>query len=731
MEVRDSASFLSPVIVRDPRALLGYLDVVRRLADSERNSLGFLPTQAYEDAARQRRLFVLVDPNDLESLVLGSILFSGVYPQAKIQQIVVRRDIRRRGLGSTLLRSVLSHLEERGFLEVRADIAEDLSHSLRFYAAHGFELRRRYPGGAAAGREILVYARLLNSPTLFDDAPTMGPAAQWALSAGLEPRRPSAAPLYVIDVNVWLDLTSMDPRPRRNLAKKVLRAALDHRIRLAVTSEMRVELERGRSRGDADSDPVLNMLEGLPTIPSGKSADHERLTSRVYKLVFGERSMNGPAGRRRQSDARRLAAAALGQSSGYITSDGELLDARDTLLSHVRVDVTSLEEFAQLLPAPAEGVASADFGLGILKVRSEPLSSVLPILQSQGIALDQYFSSRDFASPSESASCECDVVSTADIPLAVSVYRPPRVLTDRAESLIHVNQDSTLADPISEYLLGRACHRVSVAGPASLNVFVPSGQISVARAAVLMGFAGPFERHVYMKAVLGRPLTPSTSLALTRQLQRATGLTISQLDLTDPNSSILLSVADGSEQEVRVDWSAMERALAPAVIAFPGRSAVVIPIRHHYASALLGGDPQLLLWGLPTVQLSFRRTYFGTSRARNIVYPNQPILFYESIGRGGRGAVVAVACVVDTVIYPKGQVPPEQIRRGVVDDPDVLNVEDSILAITFDNTMLFPRPVGLALLRTLGVLGPHNLQSPTLVSNEVLCSILEHAWGSL
>ena len=69
------------------------------------------------------------------------------------------------------------------------------------------------------------------------------------------------------------------------------------------------------------------------------------------------------------------------------------------LLSHVRVDVTSLEEFAQLLPAPAEGVASADFGLGILKVRSEPLSSVLPILQSQGIALDQYFSSRDFASP--------------------------------------------------------------------------------------------------------------------------------------------------------------------------------------------------------------------------------------------------------------------------------------------------------------------------------------------
>ena len=116
---------MSPIVVREPDALLDYLEDIRQLADTERNSLGFLPAQAYEDAARRRRLFALVDSNAPESPVLGSIVFSGVYPQAKIQQIVVRSDMRRRGFGSTLLRFLLSLLEERGFLEVRADIAND------------------------------------------------------------------------------------------------------------------------------------------------------------------------------------------------------------------------------------------------------------------------------------------------------------------------------------------------------------------------------------------------------------------------------------------------------------------------------------------------------------------------------------------------------------------------------------------------------------------------------
>lgn len=731
MEARDPPSLLSPIVVRDPNTLLDYVEDIRRLADTERNSLGFLPAQAYEDAVRRRRLFALVDSNAPDSPVLGSIVFSGVYPQAKIQQIVVRGDMRRRGFGSTLLRFLLSLLEERGFLEVRADIANDLSHSVQFYESHGFIYQRRYTGGETAGRDILVYTRLLDSPSLFDDTPAMGSAAKWALNAGLRLRRPSSAPLYVIDVNVWLDLTSADPRPRRHLANAVLRAALDHRIRLAVTSEMRVELERGRSRGDSDDDPVLDMLEGLPIIPSGNATDHRRLADHVYKLVFGERTKDGSAGRRRQSDARHLAAAALSHSSGYITSDTELLDARDTLLSHVHVDVTSLEEFYHLVPNPAESGASADIGHGILKVRLEPLSSVLPILQEKRIPLNQYFPSLDFSSPSDLAGFVCDVVSLADSPLAVSVYRPARVLTDRPETVIFVSQDSHLAAPISEYLIGRAFQRVSATGPASLNIFVPSGQISVARAAVLMGFAGPLERHVYMKAVLGRPLTPSSAPALIRQLQRTTGLAVSQLNFGDSNSPALLDAAHVDGRAIRFDWYDMEHALAPTVIAFPGRNAVVIPIKRDYASDLLGSDAQLPLWGIPKVQLSFRRTYFGTYRARNIIHSNQPVLFYETLGRDGHGAIIAIARVVDAVVYPKGQIPPEQIRRGVVVDPDGLNLEEHLLATTFEHTMVCPRPVGIDRLRTLGVLKPYNLQSPTPISHEVLCAILDYAWESL
>ena len=530
---------------------------------------------------------------------------------------------------------------------------------------------------------------------------------------------------------MWLDLTSADPRPRRHLAIAVLRAALDHCIRLAVTSEMRVELERGRSRGDSDNDPVLDMLEGLPIIPSGNAIDHERLADHVYKLVFGEQTKDRSAGRRRQSDARHLAAAALSHSSGYITSDTELLDARDTLLSHIHVDVTSLEEFYHLVPNPTERGAPAEISHGTLKIRSEPLSSILPLLQKMDIALDQIFTSYDFSSPSDLAGFECEVVSFADFPLAVSVYRPARVLTDRPEIVIQVCQESHLAAPISEYLIGRASQRASAGGPATLSIVVPSGQISVARAAVLMGFAGPLERNVYMKAILGRPLIPSSAPTLNRQLQRTTGLAVAQLDLGDLSSSAVLDAARVNGQEVCFDWYDIEHALSPTVIAFPGRSAVVIPIKRGYASGLLGADSQLPLWGIPLVQLSFRRTYFGTYRARNIIRSNQLVLFYESLGRDGHGAVVAIARVVDAIVYPKGEIPQEQIRRGVVDDPEGLNREKHLLATTFEHTLVFPRPVGVDRLRGLGVLKPYNLQSPTPISHEVLCSILDYAWGSL
>ena len=208
-------------------------------------------------------------------------------------------------------------------------------------------------------------------------------------------------------------------------------------------------------------------------------------------------------------------------------------------------------------------------------------------------------------------------------------------------------------------------------------------------------------------------------------------MSVSQLDLRDPNSSALLGAVEVDGREVRFDWYDIEHALAPTVIAFPTRSAIVIPIKRDYASDLLGSDSQLPLWGLPRVQLSFRRTYFGTYRARNIIHPNQPLLFYESLGRDGHGAVIAVARVVDAVVYPKGQIPPEEIRRGVVDDPDELNLEDRILATTFENTMIFPKPVGIDRLRALGVLKTYNLQSPTPISHKVLCVILDYAWGSL
>jgi hypothetical protein len=68
---------------RDPIALFPRLAAIRALADSEKEALGFLPEAAYRDAIGKRRLIAMCAPINGNSEVVGFILFSGVFPNAR------------------------------------------------------------------------------------------------------------------------------------------------------------------------------------------------------------------------------------------------------------------------------------------------------------------------------------------------------------------------------------------------------------------------------------------------------------------------------------------------------------------------------------------------------------------------------------------------------------------------------------------------------------------------
>ena len=103
---------------REPKVLLSSLPEVISLADSEKEALSFLPHTAYKDAIEKRRLIGMFSISDGETKLVGYVLFSGVYPNAKIQQIVVNKSHRRGRVATSLLNEVISLLSQENRINI-------------------------------------------------------------------------------------------------------------------------------------------------------------------------------------------------------------------------------------------------------------------------------------------------------------------------------------------------------------------------------------------------------------------------------------------------------------------------------------------------------------------------------------------------------------------------------------------------------------------------------------
>src|SRR5580698_6630897 len=88
---------------RETRTLLQRVQQIRALADGEKEALGFLPEAAYSDAIEHGRLVAMIAQVGDSSELAGFILFSGVFPNARVQQIVVSPSHRRAHVASALI----------------------------------------------------------------------------------------------------------------------------------------------------------------------------------------------------------------------------------------------------------------------------------------------------------------------------------------------------------------------------------------------------------------------------------------------------------------------------------------------------------------------------------------------------------------------------------------------------------------------------------------------------
>lgn len=686
------------------------LPQVIAIANGEKEALGFLTEGAYREAVARRQIYLMVDEGASEPVVGGFILFGGVYPNARVTQIGVRPDFRRARVGSRLMAALASDLEKQNYLSIKAKIASNLNSAIGFYKKNGFEEVSRKRGGVARNRDILVHIRHLNTPSLFSALPS-SPTIAINIRSKIE------APLYAFDLNVLFDLVRS--RARHEAAGKLFGAALDHRLRLAISKEFIEELRRTST---SSNDPILKMALRLPQLPKQSIDDVKALSEKMHEAVFVKPQARGAGSVQAKSDCKHLAHAALARAAAFITSDGAILNSQEELLGNFGLDVASLDELLETLPldqAPANAESTRLGIYNIAPIDAEFLESAAKEHHFPDSVVKKYHKDAISSVFGHVVSRDGHVVAFG------CLAQKPR--QDHQNMIVFVAPEHSEPEALADYLITSLLSAATrLSSPTTILIDLLPGQSVVHQMAQARGFQQRAGLHEMAKVALGRPLTPSRWRKMTDQLRRRTGLIV-----TRDGSSGSLSVVDPSGMQFQTSAAQLEELLGPTVVAEPGRSGVIVPIAKRYADDLLGTDNQMRLSFVERkgAALLTRRGYVNSPRTAKSMVPGSPIFFYESGRTQGRGAIVAVARIVDSVIVDKETVDDNDKRMLVVDELQSISSTEHVLLTTFDNLLAFRDPVPLKVLRSMDAIGKANLISATPVSDANAARILDAGWG--
>jgi GNAT superfamily N-acetyltransferase/predicted nucleic acid-binding protein len=710
-------------VERDVGVLTSLLPEIRALADSEKdNALGFLPAKAFEDAIGRARLIAAVVDDYGQRSFAGYLLHSGIFPNAKIQQVAVVGKFRKGGIASSLVKALVSELERTGFLSIRADVASDLPNALAFYAKNGFEPVLERAGGKARGRKIVVHSRQLETDSLFSFGAVQDDTQ---IDLEIRHRNRGEVPVFAFDLNVYFDLVKR--RDQSEFARRLFGEALGHTVRLAVADEFVSELRRTSNSPSAD--PVLQMALQLPRLPKPELVALQRMADQIHDIVFTKRNARGAGTDQAKSDARHLAHAALSRAAAFITRDGSILNARNELRSTFGIDIATIEEVLDLLP---ESLSSSSVplhgeGFELSTVENEQLATYFEEVGVPNQIVSEFSkrdSSMEFAQR-EAVWCNGRLV-------AIGIIQIPKGIDPTARMIVHVRHEQHDAELFADHLLSTLIRISCAAGPMLIELVHLAGQSIVNKLAAARGFQRRVNSKWFSKVAIGRPCSAGTWPAIIQQVRRRTGLTLpDELLLTSIGKDISVQTAKGSI--VHVNPAALEDLLSPTLLVWPGRDGVIVPITRRYADELLGTAIQQNLAFIVNRDAAFLslRGYVNSPRTASKMRVGSPIIFYESKGKNnGRAAAVAVARIVNSIVVPKTQLKPKSDKRLVIDDADDFSSTDSVLLTTFDNLMVFPLPVSFDTLKRLDAVGPTNLVSAVPLSSEKIDSILVSGWSN-
>jgi predicted nucleic acid-binding protein/GNAT superfamily N-acetyltransferase len=699
-------------LIENSSELIHRLDHLVNIADSYKTEIGFWPRRSLEDAIWRGRLIAAVGTGDGHEKLLGFVVFGGVFPNGRIQAVAVDPNCLRQGVAQFLIDNLVAKMEAEGYLAISAKPAKDLEVAQQFYQKNNFLTVRTQSGGKARKRKIIVRERTLKSPNLLTAVSSKKPAS-------VLPRSDTLSNLWVIDINVLFDLLKRG-RAQYEMATDVFKAALDGRVRIAVTSEFSNELSRAAK--SIQDDPLLKLANALPRMRVKADASVTDLATNIHTSVFKEKKPSQAGSPQAHSDCKHLAECIAGNATAFVTSDGVLLRNRRQIRETWGLEVVALEDFHDALSSteliddfkPARGE-----GFQVCTVSAEMARGMAEKLQPQG--LDFSYFDGHATRPAGRFLAALDDAKTATGLLASCA---PTTLGKAHQILLLVDHERPNAELIADMLLSYEIDTIGRAGVNLLSLSDVPGQIAVRKAAFQTGFVADEGEQRLSKAALGSPITPANFLALLDRARLTFGCDLSQLFPSHFDGFDALYSSD------RAEFRRTEDLLTPTLIVANNRRVSIQPIGRSYADELLGTSLQTSLLDQFEGAFRSRKTYVSSGRSKNSFKTNQLILFYESTRTGGRGAVVAAARVDNVVTQQKDETSQFDMKKTVLESVDRFSASEEITMTSFSSLLRFPHPVSLKVLQELGAAGTQNLQTATVIATAAAQEIFDKGWAN-
>jgi GNAT superfamily N-acetyltransferase len=640
---------MAGVVLIRPAPVDAALAQVIKLGAKARRTVGFLPDSAFTERAEQGTLLVALDGED----VAGYALFDLPRDEIRLVQLVVAESRQGQGIARALLDMIArDHNERRGILlSCRNDFpAHRLWDRLDFLA-----LSER-PGNSFDRKPLTRWFRPFGRPDLFTYL-----------------QETDSRPLATMDACVFFDLVAPNPKP---VAQQLRADWLDEHVRFGVTDHLFAEITKGK-------DPDERRRQRTEADPLRLSPTPRAVWKPYYDRILAAHP-DAPA--KHRSDLVHVAQSIAMGATWLITTDGTLTRRYDTVVESLGLRLVKPPAFVREIDQLARGDRYRPVDLaGTDVTRREADADTLAGLAEIFVNHRGDERLRDLRQHIDVAAAGVDEQRLE----LIDVDGEPRGLVSWRVTAVGLQVGLIRATTgrgettIARHLLAMVRDQAVAVGAETITITDHSVTAAVQRSYRDEGFAARGE------VVVAHALRGRGTLGNLRRRAENLDSPLAQSDELSGQPDALVSRAAAAER-----WFAPYRVISAGIPSF------FVPIRHGWATRLLGA-------GLAEGQLWAQE--WGLGLRRELVYYRNPrnagglaaparLLWYVSGKQPGAGMIRATSHLTEVAVDDADRLYHRFQPLGVYTREDVrgcADVRGHAMALRFSHTETFDQPIAL------------------------------------